>query len=88
MSYNENYDVEAATETIISALLSLNGQGVISSATVRETDAVKQYMPDGWTPEEEATRLQQEAGQSGGASGALRLTDMLQRGANSGSASI
>nr|DAT56336.1 MAG TPA: portal [Caudoviricetes sp.] len=86
--YNENYDVEAATETIISALLSLNGQGVISAATVRETDAVKQYMPDGWTPEEEATRLQQEAGQSGGASGALRLTDMLQRGANSGSAGI
>ena len=75
--YTENYDVEAAGDAIVSALVSLNSQAIISKQTIRDTSAVKKMMPEGWKPEEEETRLQQELGSTRGASGTLRLPNIL-----------
>lgn len=75
--YTENYDVDSASDALVSALASLNQQGIISKQTVRNTSAVKRLMPEGWTPEEEETRLQQELGSTQGAAGALRLSTIL-----------
>ena len=75
--YTEDYDVEAAGDAIISALVSLNTQSIISKQTIRDTTALKKMMPEGWNPEEEETRLQQEAGEVRGASGTLRLPSIL-----------
>ena len=75
--YTENYDVEAAGDAIVSALVSLNSQAIISKQTIRNTSAVKKMMPEGWKPEEDETRLQQELGSTRGASGTLRLPNIL-----------
>ena len=75
--YTENYDVEAAGDAIVSALVSLNSQAIISKQTIRNTSAVKKMMPEGWNPKEEETRLQQELGSTRGASGTLRLPNIL-----------
>jgi len=78
--YTENYDVDATSEAIVTALLSLKGQNVISAATIRQTEAVRKYLPEDWTPEEEEIRLQQETGNMTTNSTMLSLSSALKRG--------